>query len=410
MEKETKPKKQRLFRWALWWGLGITIVSIALLFIPGIDDGEDPVTDSMFDLLNTSFWLMLFVVGIAAPVLEEFTFRLWGNGKRWTGIVSSVLMALFMWISFTWYVGLASLLAGLAFTLFIKDRNRRLLLMMLLSSLLFMVAHTGNYAGNFFATALAVVEKFGFALLASYLVINHNLLWSIILHVLNNSIACIILYFSIAAIEPATFSSEGQHQITLRPLILDKSAELNYWEEKQGDTLSYNNNLDIIAINLLEADRRSSYMYDGKDSVFYYAQSPLHIRYNMQIIFESGEPYDYAAVVRTLEQNGCIKLDTTIEQAYMITIVDSTKRSTEGSLESDTWVGAYSFLHEGLPILQPEDFNTYEWPVAMPTRTPIKSIGEAQQLLEGYGLGLEPCDRQMTMVRVTATYNPMEGL
>ncbi len=403
-------KKQRLFRWALWWGLGITVVSIALLFIPGIDDGQDPVNGMMYNLLNSSFWLMLVVVGIVAPVIEELTFRLWGNGKRWTGIVSSVLMALFMWGTFTWYVGFASLLAGLAFTLFIKDRNRRLLVMMIFSSLLFMVAHTGNYSGNFFATALAVVEKFGFALLASYLVINHNLLWSITMHVLNNSIACIILYFSIAAIKPTTFTSEGQHEITLRPLILDKHTELNYWGDFRGDTLTYNNNLDYIAISLLETEEHGNGRLAGEDTVVFYADSPLHVKYNMQVVFDPTKPYDYAAVVRTLECNGWIKLDTTVEQAYMITIIDSSKSTTEGSLYNDKWMGAYTLQHEGLPILQPEGFKSSEWPVTKPKRDQLKSIDNVRQMLKPYGLDLEPCDQQMTMIRVTTLHDPLAGL
>ena len=403
-------KKQRLFRWALWWGLGITVVSIALLFIPGIDDGQDPVNGMMYNLLDSSFWLMLAVVGIIAPVIEELTFRLWGNGKRWTGIVSSVLMALFMWGTFTWYVGLASLLAGLAVTLFVKDRNRRLLLMMLLSSLLFMVAHTGNYSGHFFATALAVVEKFGFALLASYLVINHNLLWSITLHVLNNSIACIILYFSIAAIEPTTFTSEGQHEITLRPLILDKNTELIYWGDFRGDTLTYNNTLDYIAIDLLETEERGNGRLAGEDTVVFYAESTLQVKYNMQVVFNPSVPYDYAAVVRTLERNGWIKLDTTVEQAYMITIVDSSKRTTEGSPYNENWMSAYALQHEGLPILQPDDFKFYEWPITMPKRGQLKSIENVRQVLKPYGLDLEPCDRQMTLIRVTTTHDPLEEL
>ena len=103
--EQDKPKRQRLFRWALWWGLGITIVSIALLFIPGLDDGQDPVGDLMYNLLDKGFWLLLLVVGIIMPVLEECTFRLWGNGKMATGIISSILMSGIM-LLYGWWAGL----------------------------------------------------------------------------------------------------------------------------------------------------------------------------------------------------------------------------------------------------------------------------------------------------------------
>ena len=403
MEKD-KTNKQRLFRWALWWGLGISIASIAMLFIPGIDDGQDPVNDLMYNLLGKGFWLLLMVVGIIMPVLEECAFRIWGNGKIATSIISSVLMSGIMLISFNWWVGLISLVATLGVTLFIKDRNRRLLVMMLLSSLIFMAAHTANYSGSIFYTAMALVEKFGFALLASYLVINHNLLWSICLHVLNNSIACIAIYLGIASITPTSFCEEGKYDITIKPLILEKNVELEYWPTTNGDTITYNNRLGHMAINLLELDEDNNYQ---EDTVVYYEGSRQNVNYRMQVAFAAGEPHDYTAVVRTLERNKWIKLDTTVEQAYMITIVDPSKRS-ERDLASVWWAGAYTLQRDGLPILEPEGFKYAEWDA--PSRGHISSIDEARQLLEKVGLGLEPCERKMTMIRITTLYDPLSEL
>ena len=403
--EQDKSKKQRLFRWALWWGLGITIVSIALLFIPGLDDGQDPVGDLMYNLLDKGFWLLLLIVGIIMPVFEECTFRLWGNGKMATGIISSILMSGFMML-YGWWAGLISLVATLGVTLFVKDRNRRLLAMMLLSSVLFMLAHTANYGGALIPTIVALVEKFGFALLASYLVINHNLLWSIALHVANNSLACLAIYIGLANISPTTFSGEG-HQIEIRPLILDKNAEIRYWPTISGDTLTYNNNLDLMAINLLEWDSSHSYSY-FYDTVVYYESSATHVKYNMQVVFDADKPHDYTAVVRTLERNEWIKMDTTVEQAYMITVLDSTKRIETDSSNISMWVGAYTLQRDGLPILQPEGFNHYEWNVSSTRK--VGSLDEARQLLEKAGLGLEPCNRKMTMIRITTLYDPLSEM
>lgn len=408
--EQDKPKKQRLFRWALWWGLGITIVSIALLFIPGLDDGQDPVGDLMYNLLDKGFWLLLLVVGIIMPVLEECTFRLWGNGKMATGIISSVLMSGFMML-YGWWAGLISLVATLGVTFFIKDRNRRLLAMMLLSSLLFMLAHTANYGGHFAATAVALVEKFGFALLASYLVINHNLLWSICLHVANNSFACLAIYIGLVNISPTTFSEEGQFDVTLRPLILEKDVELNYWPEIDGDTVRYNNNLDIIALNLLEAERSRNLdtpYFLSNDSVVFYEQSNIHVNYNMQIVFKPGSTHDYSAVVRTLERHGWLKLDTTVEQAYMITIVDSSLRVDPDSTAGGIWVGAYSLNRNGLPVYSPEGFNYAEWPVFANKK--LRTIDAARELLEPRGLTLEPCGRTKTMIRITTLHDPLSDM
>ena len=404
--EQDKPKKQRLFRWALWWGLGITLVSIAMLFIPGIDDGQDPVGDLMYQLLGKGFWLLLIIIGIIMPIIEEVTFRLWGNGKVATGIISSILMSGFMLISFNWWVGLITLAATFGVTLFVKDRNRRLFVMMLLSSTLFMAAHTANYGGAFISTALALVEKFGFALLASYLVINHNILWSMVLHILNNSIACVALFIGLSTITPTTMTGEG-HQITIRPLILEKGVEMRYWPTVNGDTLTFNNELDLMVINLLEWDSTNSYSY-FYDTVAYYENSPLHVKYNMQVVFDANKPHDYTAVVRTLEQNGWIDLDTTVEQAYMITIVDSTKRIGADSVSGPMWVGAYTLQRNCLPILQPEGFKYFEWPVE--SRGKLGSIEETRLLLEKAGLGLEPIDRSMTMIGIKVLHDPMADL
>ena len=278
--------------------------------------------------------------------------------------------------------------------------------MMLLSSVLFMLAHTANYGGALIPTIVALVEKFGFALLASYLVINHNLLWSIALHVANNSLACLAIYIGLANISPTTFSGEG-HQIEIRPLILDKNAEIRYWPTISGDTLTYNNNLDLMAINLLEWDSSHSYSY-FYDTVVYYESSATHVKYNMQVVFDADKPHDYTAVVRTLERNEWIKMDTTVEQAYMITVLDSTKRIETDSSNISMWVGAYTLQRDGLPILQPEGFNHYEWNVSSTRK--VGSLDEARQLLEKAGLGLEPCNRKMTMIRITTLYDPLSEM
>ena len=172
-----KPKKQ--FRWALWWGLGITLVSIALMFIPGADgDNNSPVSEMLLQMLEMGAVVLIVVIGIVMPALEEFSFRMWGCGKTWAGITSSAMMALFISLTLSWVAGVVSLAIGLVITLMVKDGRKRLLFMMLFSSVLFMLAHTENYDGGVIFIAIALVEKFGFGLLASYLVINHNIFWS----------------------------------------------------------------------------------------------------------------------------------------------------------------------------------------------------------------------------------------
>ena len=238
------------------------------------------------------------------------------------------------------------------------------------------------------------------------LVINHNILWSMVLHILNNSIACLAIYIGLATLSPTTLSGEG-HQIEIRPLILNKNVEPKYWPTIDGDTLTYTNELDLMAINLLEWDEEKSYYYFN-DTVVYYESSATHVKYNMQVVFDADAPHDYTAVVRTLESNDWLRLDTTVEQAYMITILDSTMRTEPDSTNIPMWVGAYTLQRNGLPILQPEEFNYSEWPVKSTRK--LNSMDEARQLLEQAGLGLEPCGRKITMIRITTLYDPLSEM
>lgn len=409
MEKTSRPKKQRLFRWALWSGLAITVVSIVLLLIPGTDDGSDPVTSMFYTMIDHNYWLLLIVVGIMAPVFEELTFRLWGNGKALTGIISSILMALLMLITFNWYIGLISLAAGLVVTLAVKDRNRRLLLMMILSSLLFMFAHVPNYSGNVFSTALALVEKFGFGLLASYLVINHNILWSMVLHILNNSIACIVVIAGVANLSPTTFTtSNGQCQVSIKPIIHNPDIEINYWAIENGDTVTYNNKLEYITVRILDTETEYDYHGYGNDTVAVYTTTDLPFKYSLQAVFDPAAPHRLTPAVQELERQGWLRLDTTLQQAYMISIVDSSLRYLDDDVPAGIWAGAYSLQRLGLPMLQPDDFNYHEWPID--DYYQVKSIEDARLMLERYGLTLEPCDRQMTMIAITNLHDPLAEL
>lgn len=196
--------KSRRFRWALWWGLGIILTSLVALVVyaiinPSVAEGMNaPLMKAVHSMISRfGIWPVIIYMGLVGPIMEEFSFRLWGNGKNWTGIVSVILIALWCF-NVGWWFSLLALCAGVAILMIFKeDRSKRLFVLMLFSSALFAVAHMGNYDGNWFVVLIGVIHKFGFGLLASYLVVNHNILWSMGLHVINNSIVTIPLVLSI---------------------------------------------------------------------------------------------------------------------------------------------------------------------------------------------------------------------
>ena len=177
---EQKTKKPKLFRWALWWGLGIIAVCLTIIIIKGesLEGFDTPLMDAIYSMVYRFGILpVVLYIGIIGPVMEEFVFRLWGNGKLWTGITSTILMALFA-LGVGWWVSLLTVVCGVSILVYFReDREKKLFSLMLLSSVVFAVAHAGNYngEGQKFILFVSVLEKFGFGLVASYLVINYNL-------------------------------------------------------------------------------------------------------------------------------------------------------------------------------------------------------------------------------------------
>ena len=231
-----KSQKPKLFRWALWWGLGIMVVCLAVIVFDGIttmgsssnDDAGSPIMDYLYMIIyQFGIWPMVIFIGVIAPIYEELVFRLWGNGKNWTGYTSVALMALFS-MGIAWWVAPIILAVGIAIMIVYRsDRTKRLFSLMLFSSLAFALIHIGNYdsSQNLPMFLVAVLHKFGMGLIASYLVINHNLLWSIGLHLLNNGILAMLLgvNFNVVAKETTVIERED-FRITMQP-VLTKSQD-----------------------------------------------------------------------------------------------------------------------------------------------------------------------------------------
>lgn len=243
-------KKTKLFRWALWWGLGIMIGCLAVIVVDAVinmdnnaaDDISTPIMGAFYQLIyNFGIWPIVLYIGLIGPVFEELCFRLWGNGKQWTGYTSVVLMSLWM-LGIGWWAGALALAAGVAImVVWRNDGKRRLFAMMLLSSVLFALVHIGNYepGANVPMFVVAVLHKFGMGLAASYLVINHNLLWSMGLHILNNSVLALMFGLAVDKVADTVTTVENEAcRITLRP-VLTKSADKDTYVQGWLDDSTY---------------------------------------------------------------------------------------------------------------------------------------------------------------------------
>lgn len=320
----TDSRKPKLFRWALWWGLGIMVVCLAIIIIDAVVTMNHPsgesIDNQMMDIIYSlvydfGIWPIIIYLGIIGPIIEELCFRSWGNGKSWTGFISVVLITLWA-AALAWWLALITLCAGIAIMVaFEHDKSRRLFALMLYSSLFFALIHIGNYdpSEGVVMFIIAILHKFGMGLLASYLAINHGLLWSITLHVVNNSIIAAMMGvgFNMAANEVVKIDTE-EFSITMRPVLTSSKEPENNESGWLNDSVftSYNcpsyvpyymGTFDSVT-NDSEQDLPNTYTevdYEWSEHAWIYIKVVMH-----------GGSHNYIGVTREMEKEGWIAIDT----------------------------------------------------------------------------------------------------
>lgn len=321
-------RKPRLFRWALWWGLGIIVTSLAALVVyaitnPSAVEGMNaPLMKTVYSLISRfGIWPVILYMGLLGPIIEEVSFRLWGNGKNWTAIVSVILMALWGLV-IGWWFSLIALSVGVAILMIFKeDRNKRLFVLMLFSSVLFAVAHMGNYDGNWFVVLFGVIEKFGFGLLASYLVVNHNILWSMGLHVINNSVVTIPLVLSIGQTTTIETLYNENFTLEIRSAVVhdDSISEENSFFA-DVDTNYYFGNTASFAGQAMIYEAMQNGIDPNGDSIRIVTDSD-YPKCSFTLVYTT-QPYDHHGLIVAMEKAGMIEIDTIYNETGKKTVLN----------------------------------------------------------------------------------------
>lgn len=321
-------RKPRLFRWALWWGLGVIVVSLVALVVyaiinpAAVSEMNDPLMRAIYSMVcRFGVWPVIIYMGLVGPIIEELSFRLWGNGKNWTGIVSVILMALWCF-NIGWWFALLALCAGIAILMvFNEDRDKRLFVLMLFSSVLFALGHIGNYGGNWFVVLFGVIEKFGFGLLASYLVVNHNILWSMGLHVINNSIVVVPLVLSIGQTVTIETFNRDNFSLEIRSAVVhdDSISEENSFFA-DADTNYYFGNTASFAGQAMVYEAMQNGIDPNGDSIRIVTDND-YPSCSFTLVYTT-QPYDHHGLVVTMEKAGLIKIDTTYNESEKKTVLD----------------------------------------------------------------------------------------
>ena len=321
-------RKPRLFRWALWWGLGVIVTSLVALIVyatinpSAVSEMNAPFMKAVYSMIcRFGIWPVIIYIGLVGPIIEELSFRLWGNGKNWTGIVSVILMTLWgLYVG--WWLSLIALCVGVTILMVFKeDRNKRLFALLLFSSALFAVAHMGNYDGNWFVVLIGVAHKFGFGLLASYLVVNHNILWSMGLHVINNSIVTIPLVLSMGQSSTIETIENANFNLEVRPVLIHNdsiSEDKSFFFDT--DTNFYFGNTANFAGQAMIYEAWQNGIDPNGDSVNIITDN-AYPNCSFKLIYKT-RPYDHHGLIVVMERAGLIAIDTIYNETDKKTVLD----------------------------------------------------------------------------------------
>ena len=433
---EQRTKEPKLFKWALWWGIGIVVACLTILIINGesLEDFGSPMMDVFYSMIyRFGIFPFILYIGLVGPIMEELVFRVWGNGKMWTGITSILLMALFA-NAIGWWLSLTTLVCG-AFILvyFRNDRKKKLFSLMMLSSILFAVAHAGNYngEGHWFMLFVSVLEKFGFALVASYLVINYSLFWSIVFHVVNNSLIAIPFLFGVNAInkEVKVVENEDFRLETRTVLIEDKQLDMSNKFYTNAVKNTYFGNAAAFANQAMYYDVWSQGTDPNYDTVMVSnVNFNKYPKCHFNLTFKQ-EPINYHRLLNTLVEEGLIEIDTTVTQAYRMHIIDTSKlvNGQPGGLISYKMLIGLVRQNIGLPIYAeiPNEAkgsgsnaytgnslydNLYVKDISYTNYRSDYTIDDLRTILGPQGISFKPTDRKMTVIAIKNKYNPLEEL
>ena len=431
-----RTKEPKLFKWALWWGIGIVVACLIISMINGesLEDFSSPLMNALYSMIYQFGILpVILFVGLLGPIMEEFVFRSWGNGKLWTGITSIILMTLFTF-SVGWWLSLITLVCGASILIcFRDDRKKKLFSLMMLSSILFAIAHAGNYngEGHWFMMFVSVLHKFGFGLVASYLVINYSLFWSMVLHVVNNSLLTIPFLLGINALnkEVKVVENEDFRLETRTVMIEDKQLDMSNKFYTNAVNNTYFGNAAGFANQAMYYDVWSQGTDPNYDTVMIanvdYDEFP---KCHFNLSFKQ-EPINYHRLLNTLVEEGLIEIDTTVTQAYRMHITDTSKlvHGQPGGLISYKMLIGLVRQDIGLPIYaeipneaKGKDSNAYTGKslydnlfvkdISYTNYRSDYTLDDLRTILGPQGIALEPTDRKMTVIGIKNTYDPLKDL
>jgi hypothetical protein len=190
---------------------------------------------------------------------------------------------------------------------------------MMLSSVLFAVDHISNYDGNWFMVLVGIVHKLGFGLVASYLVINHNILWSIGLHVINNTLMALPLGLAFGQVSNAVVTVENENLcLEVRPVLVhddsigqdNNNVFLGSVFLTDADTIHYFGNTANFAQQALFYESLKNYGINPTNDTVSFEVDDSYPNCSFTLVYKT-RPLDSHGLIVAMEKEELIKIDTT---------------------------------------------------------------------------------------------------
>lgn len=296
-----KNKPTPIFNWALWTGLAIGVASLAGIVLAPTAESNHSLTEFT---LGNGWAQSLLIIGFLIPCLEEVAFRFWAIRRwRWAGYISALGIGVVTYLYWGFWGALATTAVVAAITLAVKTEHTRLFILLLLTSLLFAILHFDNYGNLELRNIFAIFNKLGLALIASWLVLNRGFLWALLLHVANNGLVVLLIAFPLGDTDIQGLSINSGEGWTVFAHCLEED------EPRYANlTPVYTGTMASIGTDLLRmADSNATVRPDESE---HHWEMVLYIGDETVGAGDDTMQVNPHALLREMEQNGWIKLDT----------------------------------------------------------------------------------------------------
>lgn len=308
----------RKFNWL--WICSIILfllgVIISTLFEDVISVEDNPILGEISSLPG---WLFLILAVVIAPIMEEFSFRFWAVKKLWAKFFSLITSSLFLYFINPYFAIPYFVLYLLSILIFKNKKDTLFVILSILTSLGFMLAHSQNLETSIFIKSAPIYTSIG--LMLSYIAIRTKFLYAIFSHAIYN-FSLLLIGGLILPFGSEVKINNGDYKGVLKPVtgLYSTSNTDNYG----GYSVNLHRKMLPELISILNFD--SPYEIKTYPKTYNF--------YNLNVkTTQKDSIIDLQAISRELIEKTSIKIDTIIEEGmvYHLEIKDIDKFKSQHS-------------------------------------------------------------------------------